>query len=76
MRNGFLVGAANPKSIAFFVIALPDFTSRGRRHLPVQAQMLAAGALFPLIALLLDRIWLPRRARSGSGSPGHRDGWR
>jgi threonine/homoserine/homoserine lactone efflux protein len=57
VRDGFLVGMTNPKSIVFFVVVLPDFTSRAAGHLPVQAQMLAVGALFPLIALLLDSMW-------------------
>jgi threonine/homoserine/homoserine lactone efflux protein len=57
MRDGFLVGVTNPKTIVFFVIALPGCTTRAAGHLPVQAQMLAVGALFPLIALLLDSVW-------------------
>jgi threonine/homoserine/homoserine lactone efflux protein len=57
LRDGFVVGAANPKSIVFFVITLPEFTDRGAGHLPVQAQMLIVGALFPVIALVLDSVW-------------------
>jgi threonine/homoserine/homoserine lactone efflux protein len=55
MRDGFIVGATNPKSIVFFVIALPQFTNRAAGH--VQAQMLIVGALFPVIALVLDSVW-------------------
>ena len=57
MSDGFIVGATNPKSIVFFVIALPEFTDRSTGHLPVQAQMLIVGALFPVIALVLDSVW-------------------
>jgi threonine/homoserine/homoserine lactone efflux protein len=57
VRDGFIVGVANPKTIVFFVIALPGFTSRAAGHLPVQAQMLILGALFPAIALVLDNVW-------------------
>jgi threonine/homoserine/homoserine lactone efflux protein len=57
VRDGFVVGVANPKSIVFFVAALPSFTSDAPGHLPVQAQMLLLGALFPVIALVLDSLW-------------------
>jgi threonine/homoserine/homoserine lactone efflux protein len=57
VRDGFVVGVANPKTIVFFVAALPAFTSRAPGHLPVQAQMLILGALFPAIALVLDSVW-------------------
>lgn len=57
MRDGLIVGATNPKSIVFFVIALPGFTDRAASHLPVQAQMLIVGGLFPVIALVLDGAW-------------------
>jgi threonine/homoserine/homoserine lactone efflux protein len=57
VRDGFVVGAANPKTIVFFIVALPEFTSRAPEHLPVQAQMLVLGALFPVIALVLDSVW-------------------
>jgi threonine/homoserine/homoserine lactone efflux protein len=55
VRDGFVVGAMNPKTIVFFVVVLPEFTNRGAGHLPLQ--MLLLGALFPLIALVLDSIW-------------------
>jgi threonine/homoserine/homoserine lactone efflux protein len=57
IRDGFAVGVANPKTIVFFVAALPGFTSTAPGHLPVQAQMLILGSLFPVIALALDSGW-------------------
>jgi threonine/homoserine/homoserine lactone efflux protein len=57
VRDGFLVGATNPKTIVFLTIALPEFTSRTAGNLPVQMQMLILGALFPAIALVLDSVW-------------------
>jgi threonine/homoserine/homoserine lactone efflux protein len=29
VRDGFVVGAANPKTIVFFVVGLPEFTTAG-----------------------------------------------
>ena len=57
IRDGFVVGVANPKTIVFFIAGLPEFTTTGPGHLPVQAQMLILGALFPVIALILDSAW-------------------
>jgi len=57
LRDGFVVGVANPKTIVFFVITLPEFTSQAPGHLPLQAQMLIIGALFPVIALALDSVY-------------------
>jgi threonine/homoserine/homoserine lactone efflux protein len=57
IRDGFVVGAANPKTIVFFIVALPEFTSSAPGHLPVQVQMLILGALFPVMALGLDSAW-------------------
>jgi threonine/homoserine/homoserine lactone efflux protein len=57
IRDGFAVGVANPKTIVFFVVGLPEFTTTAPGHLPVPAQMLILGALFPVIALVLDSVW-------------------
>jgi len=57
IRDGFAVGVANPKTIVFFVVGLPEFTTTSPGHLPVPAQMLILGALFPVIALVLDSGW-------------------
>ena len=57
IRDGFVVGVANPKTIVFFIVALPEFTTTAPGHLPVPAQMLILGALFPVIALVLDSGW-------------------
>ncbi len=57
IRDGFVVGVANPKTIVFFVVGLPEFTATAPGHLPVPAQMLILGALFPVIALVLDGAW-------------------
>jgi len=55
--DGFVVGVANPKTIVFFVVALPEFTTSGAGHPSVSVQMLMLGALFPVIALILDSGW-------------------
>jgi threonine/homoserine/homoserine lactone efflux protein len=57
IRDGFVVGAANPKSIVFLVVGLPEVTTTAPGHLPVPVQMLILGALFPAIALVLDSGW-------------------
>ena len=57
MRDGFVVGVANPKTIVFFIVALPEVTMTAPGHLPVPVQMLILGALFPAIALVLDSGW-------------------
>jgi threonine/homoserine/homoserine lactone efflux protein len=55
IADGFVVGVSNPKSIAFFVVALPQFTEPSLGNLTVQ--LLLLGALFPLIAVVLDTVW-------------------
>lgn len=55
VRDGFVVGATNPKTIVFFVVALPQFTSPAAGQAPLQ--MLLLGAVFPVIALVLDSGW-------------------
>ncbi|MCT2587817.1 LysE family translocator [Actinophytocola gossypii] len=55
LRDGFVVGLLNPKSIVFFVVALPQFTAPEAGNVPLQ--MLLLGALFPLVALVLDSVW-------------------
>ena len=57
LRDGFMVGVANPKTIVFLTIALPGFTVTGPGSLPVPAQMIILGMLFPVIALALDSVW-------------------
>ncbi len=55
--DGFMVGAANPKSLVFFVAVLPSFVASGSGAWPVQAQLIVLGVLFPVIALVLDSVW-------------------
>ena len=55
VRDGFVVGLTNPKTIVFFVVALPQFSDPAAG--PVVLQMLILGALFPPIAILLDSVW-------------------
>ena len=63
MREGFLVGITNPKSIVFFVAVLPAFTDRDAGHL--STQLLLLGGIFATIALISDGAWglLAARAR-------------
>jgi threonine/homoserine/homoserine lactone efflux protein len=44
-------------ALVFFIAVLPSFTASGSGALPVQAQLLLLGALFPVIALVLDGAW-------------------
>lgn len=53
--DGCLVGMTNPKSIAFFVVALPEFVNRSAGH--ADLQMLVLGALFPVLTLFVTSGW-------------------
>jgi threonine/homoserine/homoserine lactone efflux protein len=64
IRDGFVVGLLNPKSIAFFVIVLPQFTDRVAGSIPLQ--MLALGTLFPLVAVVLDSGWALAAGSAGA----------
>jgi threonine/homoserine/homoserine lactone efflux protein len=55
LREGFIVGATNPKSIVFFVAVLPQFVDYQAGAIPLQLGTL--GALFLGIALLSDSAW-------------------
>lgn len=55
LREGFIVGATNPKSIVFFVAVLPQFVDYSAGGIPFQLATL--GALFLLIALVSDSSW-------------------
>ncbi|HVB42908.1 MAG TPA: LysE family translocator [Streptosporangiaceae bacterium] len=55
LRDGFVVGASNPKAIVFFLAVLPQFVNRPAGHVP--AQMLVLGTVFIGIAVLCDSTW-------------------
>jgi len=55
IREGFLVGVLNPKTLVFFAAVLPQFIDRDRAS--VTGQLLLLGALFALVALLSDGSW-------------------
>jgi threonine/homoserine/homoserine lactone efflux protein len=55
LREGFVVGATNPKTIVFFVAVLPQFVAYDHGAIPLQ--MAALGLVFCLIALASDTIW-------------------
>ena len=55
LRDGFIVGATNPKAIIFFVAVLPQFADRAAGHVPLQ--MLLLGGVFLAIAVLCDSSW-------------------
>ena len=55
LRDGFIVGATNPKAIIFFVAVLPQFVDRAAGNVP--AQMLLLGGVFLAIAVLCDCSW-------------------
>ena len=55
MRDGAIVGATNPKTIAFFAVVLPEFANKASGDLALQFLLL--GLVFPLVALVLDSVW-------------------
>ena len=53
--EGVVVGLTNPKSLVFFVAVLPQFVDAGAGNVPLQ--LLELGAIFAVMALLLDSVW-------------------
>ncbi len=55
VRDGFVVGLANPKVIVFFAAILPQYVDPGGTA--PQLQMLVLGLVFVVIALISDGAW-------------------
>lgn len=55
MRDGFWVGALNPKGLVFFAAILPQFLDRDGSNLT--SQLLVMGATFAILALIGDGTW-------------------
>jgi threonine/homoserine/homoserine lactone efflux protein len=55
LRQGFVVGVSNPKSIVFLAAVLPQFVVRQAGSVPLQLAVL--GAVFLAIALVSDGVW-------------------
>jgi threonine/homoserine/homoserine lactone efflux protein len=53
--DGFVVGAANPKSVVFLAAILPEFTDRDAGNVPVQ--LLLLGAVFSVVAWIATSAW-------------------
>ena len=55
IREGFVVGATNPKVVVFFAAVLPQFVDRNGAS--VSVQMAVLGLVFAGIALVSDSAW-------------------
>ncbi len=55
IRDGFWVGALNPKAIVFYAAVLPQFIDRERGS--VTAQLILLGSIFSILAFLSDGTW-------------------
>lgn len=55
IRDGFWVGALNPKAIVFYAAVLPQFIDRDRGS--VSAQLIFLGAIFSALAFISDGSW-------------------
>ena len=55
MRDGFWVGALNPKAIVFYAAVLPQFIDRDRGH--ITGQLILLGAIFSTLAFISDGSW-------------------
>ncbi len=54
-RDGFWVGALNPKGLVFYAAVLPQFVDIDRGN--VTGQLLFLGALFSILAFISDGSW-------------------
>lgn len=71
IRDGFWVGALNPKIVVFFAAILPQFVDRDSSN--ITAQLIFLGAIFSIIAFICDSSWgiIAGTAREWmAGSPG------
>jgi threonine/homoserine/homoserine lactone efflux protein len=57
VKEGFTVGALNPKTLVFFAAVLPQFVERGADDVPVPIQLLILGLIFWIIAFISDSTW-------------------
>jgi len=55
LRDGFVVGITNPKSVVFFTAVLPQFINRSASDIPLQ--LLLLGTVFVALALVADSGW-------------------
>ncbi|MBV9338552.1 MAG: LysE family translocator [Solirubrobacterales bacterium] len=55
VREGFFVGATNPKGVLIFTAVLPQFIDRSQGH--VTLQLATLGAICVVIALVSDGAW-------------------
>ncbi len=55
IRDGFWVGALNPKGVVFFAAVLPQFIDREKGS--VTAQLILLGASFAILAFVSDGSW-------------------
>jgi threonine/homoserine/homoserine lactone efflux protein len=55
VREGFVVGFTNPKTVIFFAAILPQFADPAAGHLPLQ--LLVLGLVFSAVALVSDSAW-------------------
>ena len=55
IKDGFWVGALNPKTLVFFAAIIPQFLDRGSTQLTLQIIFLST--IFALIAFTSDSIW-------------------
>jgi threonine/homoserine/homoserine lactone efflux protein len=55
MREGFWVGALNPKGMVFFAAILPQFVDRAAGN--ITSQLILMGAIFAILAFFSDGGW-------------------
>jgi threonine/homoserine/homoserine lactone efflux protein len=55
VRDGFWVGALNPKGLVFYAAVLPQFVDRDKGN--VALQLIFLGAVFSILAFFSDGTW-------------------